>query len=79
MHPQNSSRDPKVGPRAKQRKKKKVRAHSLICSISKVRGVLELRDGTKMNSQTKVQNDINLYNQNKKAINVNRMEVVWWT
>jgi hypothetical protein len=36
--PLNSSRDPKVGPRAKQQKKKKVGACFLIHSISGVRG-----------------------------------------
>jgi hypothetical protein len=32
-----------------------------------------------MNSQAKVQNEINLHNQEKKAINANQMEVVWQT
>jgi hypothetical protein len=38
--PPNSSRDPKVGPKAKQqkKKKKKVRAHSLIRNTSRVKG-----------------------------------------
>jgi hypothetical protein len=31
--------------------------------------MLELRDGTKMNSQAKVQDEINLQNQEKKAVN----------
>jgi len=39
--PPNSSRDPKVGPRAKQWKKKKVGARSLTCSISRLRGHAE--------------------------------------
>jgi hypothetical protein len=34
--PPNSSRDPKVGPRAKQQKKKRVGAHSLTHNTSKV-------------------------------------------
>ncbi len=33
-------------------------------------GVLESQDGTRMNSQVKVQDEINLHNQEKKAINV---------
>jgi len=32
--------------------------------------VLELRDGTRTNSQTKVQNEINLHNQGKRVVNV---------
>jgi hypothetical protein len=36
--PPNSSKDPKVGPRTKHRKKKRVRAHSLIGNISGVGG-----------------------------------------
>ncbi len=39
--PPNSSRDPKVGPRTKQWKKKKVGARSLTCSISRLRGHAE--------------------------------------
>jgi hypothetical protein len=39
-------------------------------------GVLELQDETKMNSQVRVQDDINLHNQDKKTINANRMEMV---
>jgi hypothetical protein len=37
MHP-NSSIDPKVGPKAKQQKKKKVGAHSLTCNTLGVGG-----------------------------------------
>jgi len=32
--------------------------------------VLELRDGTRTNSQAKVQNEVNSHNQEKKAVNV---------
>jgi hypothetical protein len=38
--------------------------------------MLELQDGTKTNSQEKIQNDINLHNQEKKAISANQIEVV---
>jgi hypothetical protein len=31
--------------------------------------MLKLQDGIRMNSQAKVQNEINLHNQGKKAIN----------
>jgi len=41
--------------------------------------VLEFRDGTKMNPQVRIQNDINLHNQEKKAVNASRMKVVRWT
>jgi hypothetical protein len=36
--PPNSLKNPSVGPRAKQRKKKKVGAHSLTCSTSGIGG-----------------------------------------
>ncbi len=39
-------------------------------------GVLELQDGTKMNSQARVQNDINLHNQEKRMVNASQMKVV---
>jgi hypothetical protein len=39
--------------------------------------VLELQDGIKMNSQAKVQNEINLHNQGKRAVNVSWMQMVW--
>jgi hypothetical protein len=58
--PPNFSRDPKVGPKAKTSKKKK----------------LELQGGTTMNSQARVQNDINSHYQKKRAVNASRMEVV---
>jgi hypothetical protein len=32
-----------------------------------------------MNSQAKVQNEINLHNQEEKVINANQMGVVWQT
>ncbi len=38
--------------------------------------MLELRDGIKTNSQVRVQDDINLHNQEKKAVSASRMEVV---
>jgi hypothetical protein len=38
MHPPNSSRDPKVSPKTKQWKKKRVKARSLTCNILGVRG-----------------------------------------
>jgi hypothetical protein len=34
-----------------------------------------LQDGTRMNSQTKVQNEINLHNQKKRAVSASRMQV----
>jgi hypothetical protein len=40
--PLNSSKDTKVGLKAKQRKKKRVGAHSLICNTLKEEGLLEL-------------------------------------
>jgi len=39
--PPNSSRDPKVGPEAKQWKKKRVGAHSLTCNTLGVGGCVE--------------------------------------
>jgi hypothetical protein len=38
--------------------------------------MLELWDETKMNSQVKVQDEINMHNQEKRAVNANRMEMV---
>jgi hypothetical protein len=38
--------------------------------------MLELWDGTRTNSQGRVQDEINLHNQEKKAIIANQMEVV---
>ncbi len=43
------------------------------------RNVLELRDGTKTNSQAKVQDEIDLHNQEKKVVNASRMEMVQQT
>ncbi len=31
--------------------------------------MLEFQDGTRMNSQTKVQDEVNLHNQEKKEVN----------
>jgi len=73
----NSSRDPKVGPRTKQQKKKKVGACSL--KLQGQEGMLELQDGTRMNSQARIQNKINLHNLEKRAIGANRMEMVGQT
>jgi hypothetical protein len=55
----------------KQRKKKnfKNQARSLICSTSGYKGVMEFQDGTRKNSQSRIQNEINLHNQGKKTIN----------
>ncbi len=38
--------------------------------------MLEFRDGTKMNSQVIAQDEVNLHNQEKKAISASWMEVV---
>ncbi len=38
--------------------------------------MLEFQDGTRMNSQSKVQDDTNLHNQEKRAVSVSRMEMV---
>jgi UDP-3-O-[3-hydroxymyristoyl] glucosamine N-acyltransferase len=51
------------------KKKKKVGARSLIRSTSGLGGHVEFRDGTRINSQIFVQDEINLHNQKKKAIN----------
>jgi hypothetical protein len=75
--PPNFSKDPNVGPRTKQWKKKIIGACSLTRSTSRYEGVLEFRDGTRMNSQVKAQDKVNLYNQKKKAVSTNRMKVVW--
>jgi hypothetical protein len=66
--PPNFLRDPKVGRRANQWKKKKIGARSLNHNILKVEGMLELRDGTRTNSQAKVPDDVNLYNQEKMLV-----------
>jgi len=66
--PPNSLRDPNVGPRVKQRKKKKIGACSLIRSTSRVKGMMEFWTGTRMNSQAQVQDEINLHNKKKRAI-----------
>jgi hypothetical protein len=36
----------------------------------------ELRNGIKTNSQARVQDEINLHNQKKKAVNASQMEMV---
>ncbi len=40
-------------------------------------GVLELQDGTRTNSQARVQNDINLHNQEKRVVSASQMKVMW--
>jgi hypothetical protein len=50
--------------------KKEIGARSFTRSTLGVGGVLELQGVTKMNSQTRIQNEINLHNQGKKAVNV---------
>jgi hypothetical protein len=41
--------------------------------------MLDLWDGTRMNSQARVQDEINLYSQEKRVISANQMEMVWRT
>jgi hypothetical protein len=67
--PPNSSRDPKVGLRVKHGKKKRIGARSLIHSTLGVGGLLELYDGTRMNPQVEVQDEVNLHNQEKRVVN----------
>jgi len=56
-----------------------VKVRSLTCNTSKVRGAhWNSRMGTRTNSQVKVQDEINLYNQEKKIVSANQMEVMWW-
>jgi hypothetical protein len=40
--------------------------------------VLEFWDGTKTNSQVKIQDEINLHNQEKKAVSASQMKMVGW-
>jgi hypothetical protein len=77
--PLNSLIDLNVGPKVEQHKKKGVGACSLTCNILGVGGVLNLWNGTRTNSQSKVQNEINLHNQGKKAISTSWMQVKWQT
>jgi hypothetical protein len=63
----------------KQQKKKRIGARPLIHNMLKWEGVLELQDGTRTNSQVKVQDGINLHNPKKRAISVSQMEMVWRT
>jgi hypothetical protein len=44
----------------------------------KGRRMLELWDGTRMNSQVGVQDEINLHNQEKRVVITNQMKVVRW-
>jgi len=56
-----------------------VKVRSLACSTSRARGAhWNSRTGTRTNSQMKVQDEINLHNQEKKIISANQMEVMWW-
>ncbi len=66
--PINSLQNPNVGPKMKQQKNKIVGALSLIHITSGVGGCVETLDGTRMNSQTKIQDKINMHNQGKKTI-----------
>ncbi len=67
--PPNSSKDPKVGPKMKQLKKNRVGARSLIHGTLRVGRCVGISGWIKTNSQVKVQDDTNLHNQEKKAIN----------
>jgi hypothetical protein len=60
----------------KQQKKKIIAACSLTRNTLGVGGVLDLQDRTKTNSQARVQDDINLHNQEKRVVSANQMEVV---
>jgi hypothetical protein len=46
-------------------------------NISRVGSMLELQDGTKAYSQARIQNEINLHNQGKRANSANWTQVVW--
>jgi len=59
--PSNTSRNPKVGPQAKQQIKK-VGACSLTHSTSGVGRHARAPNGTRMNSQARVQDEVNLCN-----------------
>jgi hypothetical protein len=65
-----------VGPWAKQWKRKRVGVHSLICNTLGIGGHVGALGWIGMNSKTRVQNDINLHNQEKKAVNASWIEVV---
>ncbi len=68
--PPNSLRNPHVGLKMKQWKNKRVGARSSTHSTLGV-GALEYWDGIKMNSQARIQDEINLHNQENRAVNVN--------
>jgi hypothetical protein len=59
--------------------KKKVGARSLTRNILGIKGRAGASGWTRMNSQGKLQDEINLQNQKKKVITANRMEMVWQT
>jgi hypothetical protein len=71
--PSNSFRDPNVGPIMKQWKKK-IETQYLTHNTLKIGECARAQDGTRMNSQARVQNDINLHNQRKRAVNANSMQ-----
>jgi hypothetical protein len=60
-----------MGPKVTHRKNKKMGAHFLTCNISGVDGRVGALRWIRTNSQTRVQNEINLHNQGKRAINAN--------
>lgn len=66
--PQNFVRDPNVGPRVKQWKKKRIGACSLTCSISGVGGHVKTSNEL---AQERVQDETNLHNQEKGAVSAN--------
>jgi hypothetical protein len=70
-HTSDSSRDLKVGLKVKQHKKKK--SWSTFFNLKHFEGkkVLDLQNDIRMTSSVKVQNEINLHNQEKKAVNAN--------
>jgi hypothetical protein len=64
--PPNSLKNSDASPKVKTMKEKGVEVHSLICNILGVRGACwSFKMGTKTNSQVKVQDEINLHNQER--------------
>jgi hypothetical protein len=63
MQPPNSSKNPKVGPKMKWWKKKKVGARSLIHNTSEVRRHVRAPEWDMENSQARFQNEVNMHNQ----------------
>ncbi len=60
--PSNSLKDPKMGPRVKQQKNKRIERHSLICNTSNVQGCVRAPRQDQDDSQTKIQDEINPHN-----------------